>query len=177
MMDLFNLRHRGDRISSSLELAFFLSSTIFNYLSASKALPILGWLYLTFLLLCLLNWSQMRPPRGFTMYRYPISIFNFFIYVTILLSRLTYAQSPDKDTTSIQSAAGATPAPPLPSHASSEVIEISGTITTFRPIFTVPTEADVGAPLLPNINDPNATDAQTTCPGYNATNVKRTAYA
>ena len=110
------------------------------------------------------------------MYRYAISTFNFFIYVTILLSKITHAQSPDKDTTSIQSAAGATAAPPLPSHASSEVIEISGTTTTFRPIFTVPTEADVGAPLLPNIADPNATDAQTACPGYNATNVKRTAY-
>ncbi|KAL8828655.1 MAG: hypothetical protein Q9170_006504, partial [Blastenia crenularia] len=110
------------------------------------------------------------------MYHYPISLFNIFVYSTLLLSKTVHAQSPDKDTTSIQSAPGATAAAPLPSHASSEVVEISGTASTFRPIFTVPTEADLGAPLLPNINDPNATDAQTACPGYNATNVKRTAY-
>ncbi|KAL8710118.1 MAG: hypothetical protein Q9220_005201 [cf. Caloplaca sp. 1 TL-2023] len=98
-----------------------------------------------------------------------------YTLILILVNSAT-AQSPDKDTTSIQSAAGATGAPALPTHASSEVIEISGTTTTFRPIFTVPTEADVGASLLPNINDPNATDAQTACPGYTATNVQRTAY-
>lgn len=174
-MDLFDLRERGDRISFALESAFFLSSSIFIYLTASKVLPFLGWLYLAFLLLCLLNWAKIRPPRGFTMYRYPISIFNFFIYVTILLSKTTQAQSPDKDTANVPSAAGATAAP-LPSQTSSRVVEISGTTATFRPIFTVPTEADVGVSLLPNINDPNATDAQAACPGYHASNVKRNDY-
>lgn len=110
------------------------------------------------------------------MLRHPASISNLCRFFPLLLSRISYAQSPDKDTTSIQPIAGATGAAPLPSHASSEVIEISGTTTTFRPIFTVPTDADVGVPVLPNINDPNATDAQTVCPGYNATNVKRTQY-
>ncbi|KAL8942209.1 MAG: hypothetical protein Q9216_001785 [Gyalolechia sp. 2 TL-2023] len=107
------------------------------------------------------------------MYRYPISIFNFFLYVTILLSKTTQAQSPDEDTANFQSAPGTTVAP-LPSQTSAEVIEISGTTTTFRPIFTVPTEADGGESLLPNINDPDATDAQAVCPGYTATNVERT---
>lgn len=172
-MDFLDLGDRGDRISFALESAFFFSSSIFIYLTASKVLPSLGWLYLAFLLLCLLNWSKIRPPRGFTMYRYPISIFNFFIYVTILLSKTTQAQSPDKDTANAPSAAGATAAP-LPSQTSPGVIEISGTTTTFRPIFTVPTEADVGESLIPNINDPNATDAQAACPGYNALNVERT---
>ena len=78
--------------------------------------------------------------------------------MTLQLSRFAHAQSPDEEATNTQSAGLAT-----------------GT-TSFRPIFTVPTEADVGAPLLPNINDPNATDAQTVCPGYNASNVQRTAY-
>lgn len=114
-------------------------------------------------------------PHGLC--RHPASMFNLFIFMTLWMGKLSYAQSPDKDTTSVQSpAAGATGAAPLPSHASSEAIEISGTTTTFRPIFTVPPEADVSAPVLPNINDPNATDAQTVCPGYNATNVKRTDY-
>ncbi|KAL8948596.1 MAG: hypothetical protein Q9222_005232, partial [Ikaeria aurantiellina] len=112
------------------------------------------------------------------MFTYSLSAFNFFITVTLTLYLVNtaVAQSPDKDTTSIQSAGGATGAPSLPTQASSEVTEISGTTTTFRPIFTVPTEADTGAPLLPNINDPNATDAQTICPGYTAADVQRTAY-
>lgn len=44
--------------------------------------------------------------------------------------------------------------------------------TSERAVFTVPASADVGQPLLPNINDPEAVDAQTVCPGYLATNVQ-----
>lgn len=134
--------------------------------------PNLAWLYLALLLLCFLCCSDRMPAHNLC--RHPASFFNIFLFFTVMFSRLSYAQSPDKDTTSIRSATGASGAPPLPSHASSEVIEISGTATTFRPIFTVPTEAGNGAPLLPNINDPNATDAQTVCPGYNASKVTRT---
>ncbi|KAL8923836.1 MAG: hypothetical protein Q9208_004397 [Pyrenodesmia sp. 3 TL-2023] len=108
--------------------------------------------------------------------RYSVFILNLFIFVTVLTARLSYAQCPDQDTTSIQYAGAATGAAPLPAHASSELIEISVTTTTLRPIFTVPIEADTGAPLLPNVDDPNATDAQTVCPGYTATTVKRTGY-
>ena len=53
----------------------------------------------------------------------------------------------------------------------SPVVEISGVPVTFRPEFTVPAKADVGAPVLPNINDPTAKDAQALCPGYKASNV------
>ena len=48
---------------------------------------------------------------------------------------------------------------------------MSGTPTSFRKIFTVPSAADVGATLLPNVVDPQAVDAQTVCPGYKASNV------
>ena len=48
--------------------------------------------------------------------------------------------------------------------------------TGFRPIFTVPADADASVPLLPNIQDPEAVDAQTVCPGYLASNVQRTPY-
>lgn len=85
--------------------------------------------------------------------RHAPSIFNLFIFMALAIGKLSSAQN-----------------------ASSEMIETSGTTSTFRSIFTVPAEADVGAPLLPNINDPHATDAQTVCPGYNASNVKRTAF-
>ena len=46
--------------------------------------------------------------------------------------------------------------------------------TSFRPIFTVPASADVGAPLLPNIQDPQAVDPQSVCPGYIASNAVST---
>ena len=96
---------------------------------------------------------------------------------TASLTPLTAAQSPDVDTTSISSggAIGRTSAAQLPSSSSaSAVVAIGGTTTSFRPIFTVPPEAAVGAPLLPNVNDPQAVDAQTVCPGYVGSDVVRT---
>lgn len=38
--------------------------------------------------------------------------------------------------------------------------------------FTVPSSADVGLPILPSINDPEAPNAQESCPGYAASNVR-----
>lgn len=55
-----------------------------------------------------------------------------------------------------------TPSPGIPS-----------TSTSFRSIFTVPSAADTGATLIPNLEDQNASDAQSICPGYNASNVAR----
>jgi hypothetical protein len=52
----------------------------------------------------------------------------------------------------------------------------SSTTTSFRSIFTVPASADASVPLLPNINDPQAVNAQDICPGYKASNVQRTPY-
>ena len=51
--------------------------------------------------------------------------------------------------------------------------EISGTPTSFRQIFTVPSSADAGATLIPNVQDPQAVDAQAVCPGYKASDVVR----
>jgi len=52
---------------------------------------------------------------------------------------------------------------------------INGTQTTYSVQFTVPAVADEGQHILPNIQDPEAVDAQTVCPGYTASNVKRSA--
>lgn len=49
---------------------------------------------------------------------------------------------------------------------------VDATTTSFRAIFTVPTDADVGQPVIPNIQDPQAVDVQTVCPGYTASNVQ-----
>lgn len=41
--------------------------------------------------------------------------------------------------------------------------------------FTIPAGADAGAQLIANIDDPEAVDAQSVCPGYKASNVKESA--
>jgi alpha-glucosidase len=53
---------------------------------------------------------------------------------------------------------------------------IAGTVVTYKPQFTVPAAADVGVTLIPNIQDPEAVDAQTVCPGYTASDVVRDAH-
>lgn len=48
--------------------------------------------------------------------------------------------------------------------------------TSYRAVFTVPASAQNGLPVLPNINDPQAVNAQDVCPGYTASNVVRTPF-
>jgi len=45
-------------------------------------------------------------------------------------------------------------------------------LTSFQAQITVTPSADNGAKLIPNVDDPNATDAQTVCHGYAATQVE-----
>ncbi|KAF2493905.1 glycoside hydrolase family 31 protein [Lophium mytilinum] len=61
---------------------------------------------------------------------------------------------------------------------SSFLILVSGQTSTspFRTIFTVPASAGNGALLIPNIQDPQAVDVQTVCPGYTASNVQTNDY-
>lgn len=58
---------------------------------------------------------------------------------------------------------------------SSTVATTADATTSYRAIFTVPTDADAGQPVLPNIVDPEAVDVQTVCPGYTASNVQNSA--
>jgi alpha-glucosidase len=41
-------------------------------------------------------------------------------------------------------------------------------------VFTIPASADQGADLIPNIQDPQAIDAQDVCPGYKASQLEKT---
>lgn len=52
----------------------------------------------------------------------------------------------------------------------------TSTATAAPTQFTVPAAADVGAQLIANIDDPNAVNAQTACPGYTASDVHNTKY-
>lgn len=113
-----------------------------------------GLLYILFVLSYLLGWLKLRPVRGAVMFTSPLSIFNVFIFVTLQLSKFSVAQSPSQ--TSNGSVA-------------------NGVATSYRPIFTVPTEADNGVSLIANLKDPEAVDAQSVCPGYKGSDVIRTA--
>jgi alpha-glucosidase len=58
-----------------------------------------------------------------------------------------------------------------PTTASVLTATIAGEVVTYSPQFTVPASADQGVNVLPNVLDPQAVDAQTVCPGYNASDV------
>lgn len=60
--------------------------------------------------------------------------------------------------------------PPLTYAAPSTIL------TSEKPIFTMPANADQGALLLPNIKDPESVNAQDVCPGYLASDVKETTH-
>lgn len=80
------------------------------------------------------------------------------------------AQSPVVTSSSSAKSASVTAA------ASIGTATVNGTPTTYSVQFTVPAAADEGMNILPNIDDPEAVDAQSVCPGYIASDVKRTAF-
>lgn len=59
---------------------------------------------------------------------------------------------------------------------SSTTGSVASTTTSFRSIFTVPADAQNSVTVVPNIEDPEAVNAQEVCPGYTASNVVRTPY-
>lgn len=128
---------------------FNVNWTCCSFTAARELHPTLAWLYLVILVCCLLFCSKMLTHPLSPSCRYSVSIFNLFHFVTVLTARVSYAQSPGKDTTSIRPTGAAIGVVPLPTHASSEVFEISGITTTFRPIFTVPTEPTLVLPCSP----------------------------
>lgn len=161
-----------------LEYLFLGSSTTYIALQTFQIAPLLGWLYLAFVLAAVTELIKLRPVQGAMVFASPLNLFNVFLYLTILLSKISSAQSPDVDTTAHSSGSliGATAATAIPTAGSATIAPSGTATTTFRPIFTVPAAAGLGAALLPNINDPNAVDAQTVCPGYVGSNVLRTPY-
>lgn len=88
------------------------------------------------------------------MTRFALRAVGILLY-TLLTAGLTGAQNPTSTTGSIGTAT------------------ISGVLSTFSAQFTVPSTADRGATLIPNVRDPEAVDAQTVCPGYRASGVTR----
>ncbi len=102
-------------------------------------------------------------------------VFNVFL---LAFFTLVYAQSPNVDNTLASSGfeVGTTPAqgPATAIATATATATVSGTVSSYRAIFTVPSAAAIGDTLLPNVNDPQAVDAQVVCPGYIASNVVNT---
>ncbi|KAI9877092.1 MAG: hypothetical protein M1830_004838 [Pleopsidium flavum] len=168
-----------DASLSVSQISYILSASSFILLKAFAADVRLAAIYLTFLvayaLRCYISTSFRR--RTANMHTSPLFWLTLFGCYTVSLTPFARAQSPDVDTTSISSggAIGRTSAAQLPSASSSAaMVVVNGTTTSFRPIFTVPAEAAVGATLIPNIDDPKAVDPQMVCPGYTGFNVVRT---
>ncbi len=161
------------------QISYVLSGTSFICLKALAVDVRLAAIYVTFLLAYALRWYMSISFRRRTanMHTSPLFWITLFACYTVSLTPFARAESPDVDTTSISSggAIGRTSAAQLASASSAAAtVAINGTTTSFRPIFTVPAEAAVGATLIPNIDDPKAVDPQMVCPGYTASNVVRT---
>ncbi|KAL9099583.1 MAG: hypothetical protein Q9163_004940 [Psora crenata] len=97
---------------------------------------------------------------------YRCSSTTALIFLTLHLGTVANAQTTGGAADGLASAS-------MPSVSMASSVEIGGTPTIFREIFTVPSNADAGANLIPNIEDPQAVDAQIVCPGYTASNVVR----
>jgi alpha-glucosidase len=93
--------------------------------------------------------------------------YNFLKLSVSFLSfqALTLAQQASSADSAGQSAA------PSPS-PTFNTVTTGGSPTTFRDVFTMPASVDVGANVLPNVEDPKAVDAQTVCPGYKASRIE-----
>ncbi|KZF23342.1 glycoside hydrolase family 31 protein [Xylona heveae TC161] len=53
---------------------------------------------------------------------------------------------------------------------------VSSTATSARSQYTLPASVQYAENVIPNINDPQAVDAQSVCPGYKATNVQNSTF-
>ncbi|KAI9837043.1 MAG: hypothetical protein M1819_000692 [Sarea resinae] len=63
---------------------------------------------------------------------------------------------------------------PSASSDSQTSVQASETLTSYRAIFTAPASEDDGQALVSNIDDLQAVDAQTVCPGYTASDLRIT---
>lgn len=96
------------------------------------------------------------------------------VFLSLQLSRILNALGPGFEAGSIDLSGGTEgeSVSVLTSPTAGSVI--ADETTAYRAVFTVPPSADQGAPLLPNIKDPEAVDPQLVCPGYSGSNVVRT---
>ena len=171
-----NRKYKMETLLRGVEYIFLCSSSTSNTIRAFQIAPVIGYLYILFVLAHSLGWLKLRPVHGAVMFTSPLSIVNAFIFLTFQLSRITSGQTANISSTTGSDGIGATSAAVAASITSPASVAANGTPTSFRTLFTVPASASAGANIIPNILDPKAIDAQSVCPGYTASNVVRTPY-
>ena len=131
---------------------------------------------------------NLRPPSLLWLKALAASTFGLFLVVYLgysfqgnlpttglLHSEVAEEMPPRSFAVAAFAAAVAAQAPmATPASASGWSTTLAGTPTAFRSVFTIPASADVGADLIPNIQDPQAIDAQDVCPGYKASQLQKT---
>jgi alpha-glucosidase len=123
-------------------------SSILAFLSSPLALRV-AIAYCCFALLYVGYRFLWLRPKDANMARSPVVVATFFVVALMTVVR------------------------GLPSTVT-PAITATTTHTSFRTLFTVPSSADDGQMLLPNIYDPQSINAQRVCPGYKASNVVTT---
>lgn len=103
-----------------IEIFFLFSSSLSIFGRAFAFAPPLAYIYLLLILTYAIGCFKLRPPNPFIMFRSPLSLVNLFIFCTLQLSRFANAQ-----------------------HVTSTTTPDVRTLTTYRPIFTVPSPADI----------------------------------
>lgn len=117
--------------SQVFEYVFNAYSIVSNVLHIGNVAPTLAFIYLAFLFAYATGWLKLRQPN-LNMTHSPVTLFNIFIYVTLRLSGSTYAQ-----TTAAGGADGLASLSSTPSvTAAPSSVDINGTPTSFREIFT-----------------------------------------
>lgn len=139
-------------------------------LPLGKTVAVLPILYLVFPFVHASGCNGLGRPHPI-MTHPSLTVLTHFMLITLWLSSPTHAQTTVTTPGGINGLGIVSSIPSVSPAPSS--IDISGTSPSFRNILTVPSAADFGANLIPNIRDPQAKDAQLVCPGYIATNVLR----
>jgi hypothetical protein len=123
-----------------------------------RAIAALSWSL--FYLYCLHRIFQKSPPAA-ELHQGADMVPSGFLQASALVTSLVALTAAQNQTATPTSATGWS-------------TTLAGTPTSFRPVFTIPASADQGADLIPNIQDPQAVNAQDVCPGYKASQLKET---
>ncbi len=106
-----------------------------------------------------------------------MAILSPFSLKYLVLSSLAYGVAKCQTTSSSASrAADGLVSSVAPSSASVNTVLNDGVTMTYRAIPTLDSSISNTPPVLPNIFDPQAVNAQTVCPGYTASNVVNNMY-
>lgn len=97
-----------------------------------------------------------------------------FNWAQVLLATTSLVYATDSTTTSGQGDGLSASATATSTVGTVGTFTVSGSTGTYAIPATLPASVDIGPNLLPNVDDPQAKNAQALCPGYKAVNVQNT---